>query len=195
MWMYFFKRLMHGIPVLLTVATLTFGIMHLVPGGPFDTEKKLPPEIIANIEAKYHLDKPVWQQYLLYMKQILQGDMGPSYKYVGRDVSDIILERVSRVTHAGVVRGVDHPWVGSAGGSDVRRAAEFVDRSQLYLRRHAGYFPAQFRVGGVVDSAVFASMAPATAGVVGGSEACDHARDSPWARDLPGISRGSPARQ
>ena len=51
MWMYFFKRLMHGIPVLLTVATLTFGIMHLVPGGPFDQEKKLPPEIIANIEA------------------------------------------------------------------------------------------------------------------------------------------------
>jgi ABC-type dipeptide/oligopeptide/nickel transport system permease component len=92
MWMYFFKRLMHGIPVLLTVATLTFGIMHMVPGGPFDTEKKLPPEIIANIEAKYHLDKPVWQQYLLYMKQILQGDMGPSYKYIGRDVSDIILE-------------------------------------------------------------------------------------------------------
>ncbi len=92
MWMYFLKRLGHGIPVLLTVATLTFGIMHLVPGGPFDQEKKLPPEIIANIEAKYHLDKPVWQQYLLYMKQILQGDMGPSYKYVGRDVSDIILE-------------------------------------------------------------------------------------------------------
>jgi len=92
MWMYFFKRLIHGIPVLLTVATLTFGIMHLVPGGPFDQEKKLPPEIIANIEAKYHLDKPVWQQYLLYMKQILQGDMGPSYKYVGRDVSDIILD-------------------------------------------------------------------------------------------------------
>ena len=60
MWMYFFKRLLHGIPVLLIVATLTFVIMHLVPGGPFDQEKKLPPEIIANIEAKYHLDKPVW---------------------------------------------------------------------------------------------------------------------------------------
>ncbi len=90
MWAYFFKRLLHGVPVLLVVATVTFLLMHAVPGGPFDRDKKLPPEIIANIEAKYHLDKPVWQQYLLYLKQVVQGDLGPSYKYIGRDVSDII---------------------------------------------------------------------------------------------------------
>ncbi|MDE1045201.1 MAG: ABC transporter permease [Nitrospinaceae bacterium] len=84
------RRILLGIPVLVTVATITFLIMHWVPGGPFDTEKILPPEIIANIEAKYHLDKPVSIQYLLYMKQLLQGDLGPSYKYLGRDVSDII---------------------------------------------------------------------------------------------------------
>ena len=70
MWRYFFKRMLHGFPVLITVATLTFFIMHVVPGGPFDRDKKLPPEIIANIEAKYHLDKPLWQQYLLYLKQL-----------------------------------------------------------------------------------------------------------------------------
>ena len=79
-----------GIPVLVAVATLTFLIMHWVPGGPFDSEKILPPAIIANIEAKYHLDQPVGVQYLLYMKQLLQGDLGPSYKYIGRDVSDIL---------------------------------------------------------------------------------------------------------
>ena len=84
------RRVLLGIPVLVTVATLTFFIMHVVPGGPFDTEKILPPEIIANIEAKYHLDKPLPLQYLLYMKQLLQGDLGPSYKYLGRDVADII---------------------------------------------------------------------------------------------------------
>lgn len=84
------RRVLLGIPVLVTVATITFVIMHWVPGGPFDTEKILPPEIIANIEAKYHLDKPVPIQYLLYMKQLLRGDLGPSYKYLGRDVSDII---------------------------------------------------------------------------------------------------------
>ena len=84
------RRVLLGIPVLMAVATLTFLIMHWVPGGPFDTEKILPPAIIANIEAKYHLDQPVGIQYLLYMKQLLQGDLGPSYKYIGRDVSDIL---------------------------------------------------------------------------------------------------------
>ena len=87
---YFFKRLLHGIPVLIVVATFTFIIMRMVPGGPFDEEKKLPPEILANIQAKYHLDQPVITQYLLYLKQLVQGDMGPSYKYIGRDVTDII---------------------------------------------------------------------------------------------------------
>ena len=66
--------------------------MHSVPGGPFDRDKILPPEILANIEAKYHLDKPVLEQYLLYMGQLAQGDLGPSFKYIGRDVSDILLE-------------------------------------------------------------------------------------------------------
>ena len=84
------RRVLLGIPVLVAVATLTFLIMNWVPGGPFDTEKILPPAIIANIEAKYHLDQPVGIQYLLYMKQLLQGDLGPSYKYIGRDVSDIL---------------------------------------------------------------------------------------------------------
>ena len=84
------RRVLLGIPVLVAVATLTFLIMHWVPGGPFDSEKILPPAIIANIEAKYHLDQPVGVQHLLYMKQLLQGDLGPSYKYIGRDVSDIL---------------------------------------------------------------------------------------------------------
>jgi len=87
---FFLRRVLLGIPVLITVATLTFLIMHLVPGGPFDSDKILPPEIIANIESKYHLDEPIEIQYLLYMKQLLQGDLGPSYKYIGRDVSDIL---------------------------------------------------------------------------------------------------------
>ena len=90
MFRYFFKRVLYGVPVLIVVATLTFIFMHLVPGGPFDTEKKLPPEIIANIEAKYHLDEPLITQYLLFLKQITQGELGPSYKYIGRDVADIL---------------------------------------------------------------------------------------------------------
>lgn len=87
---YLIKRLLYGVPVLFAVVTLTFVIMHVVPGGPFDKDKKLPPEIMANIEAKYHLDKPLLEQYLLYVRQMLKGDLGPSYKYPGRDVTDII---------------------------------------------------------------------------------------------------------
>jgi len=84
------RRLLWAIPVLWVVATLTFFIMHIVPGGPFDREKKLPPEIKANVEAKYHLDQPLPRQYLLYMKGLIQGDLGPSYKYLGRTVNDVI---------------------------------------------------------------------------------------------------------
>ncbi len=90
MWIFTIKRLLQGIPVLFAVIALTFFIMHSVPGGPFDRDKKLPPEIIANIEAKYHLDQPVWRQFVLYVGQVVRGDLGPSYKYIGRDVADII---------------------------------------------------------------------------------------------------------
>src|SRR3989304_1032373 len=89
---FIFKRLLWGIPVLWAVATITFIIMHIVPGGPFDEEKQLPPEIKANIEQKYYLDRPLSEQYMFYLLNLLKGDLGPSYKYTGRDVSDIIAD-------------------------------------------------------------------------------------------------------
>ena len=87
---FLFKRLLYAIPVLFAVSSLTFLIEHQVPGGPFDSEKKLPPEILKNVEAKYGLNRPVTEQYLDYLKGLLQGDFGPSYKYAGRSVNDII---------------------------------------------------------------------------------------------------------
>ncbi len=95
------RRLVWGGLVLLVVATLTFFMMHVVPGGPFDKEKKLPPEIKANVEAKYHLDQPVWRQYVLYLGGLLQGDLGPSYKYLGRTVHEIIGESFPVSIHLG----------------------------------------------------------------------------------------------
>ena len=86
------KRLFHGLVVLWVVATVTFLLLRLAPGGPFDSERKLPPEVIANLEAKYHLDEPVWQQYLRYLAAIAQGDLGPSYKYLDRGVTEIIAD-------------------------------------------------------------------------------------------------------
>ncbi len=84
------KRLLISIPVLLIIALISFILMYTVPGGPFDKEKKLPPEIKANVEAKYHLDKPVWTQFAIYIYNLVLGDMGPSYKYLGRSVKDIL---------------------------------------------------------------------------------------------------------
>jgi oligopeptide transport system permease protein len=84
------KRALSSIPVLFVVATLTFLMVRIVPGGPFDAEKSLPPEIVANIKAKYHLDKPWPEQYLLYMGRLARGDLGVSYKYVNRTVNDIL---------------------------------------------------------------------------------------------------------
>jgi oligopeptide transport system permease protein len=84
------KRALSSIPVLLVVATLTFLMVRIVPGGPFDAEKSLPPEIVANIKAKYHLDKPWPEQYVLYMGRLIRGDLGVSYKYVNRTVNDIL---------------------------------------------------------------------------------------------------------
>ncbi|MDP7557694.1 MAG: ABC transporter permease [Nitrospinaceae bacterium] len=131
---YFFKRVLHGIPVLIVVATLTFIIMRLVPGGPFDEEKKLPPEILANIQAKYHLDQPVITQYLLYLKQLAQGDMGPSYKYIGRDVTDIISDTFPVSITLGllamfVVVGVGVP----AGMWSAYRQNSMVDRVCVFV--------------------------------------------------------------
>ncbi len=83
-------RALAALPVLLVVATVTFALLRFLPGGPFDREKTLPPEILRNIEARYHLDEPVHLQYLRYLGGLARGDLGPSYKYVGRDVADVI---------------------------------------------------------------------------------------------------------
>ncbi len=103
MLVYFLRRILWAIPVLWLVATITFFIMHVVPGGPFDREKKLPPEIQANIEAKYHLDEPILIQYSLYLKGLLKGDLGPSYKYVGRTVNDVISDTLPVSIQLGLV--------------------------------------------------------------------------------------------
>ncbi len=86
------KRLLTILATLVVLATLTFFLMRIVPGGPFDSDKALPPEIKANVEAKFHLNEPLWKQYGNYMWGLCKLDFGPSYKYVGRTVGEIIAE-------------------------------------------------------------------------------------------------------
>ena len=84
------RRVLISIPVLFLVASTTFFIMRFAPGGPFVSERAIPPEILASIQAKYGLDKPLFSQYKQYLGNLLQLDLGPSYKYPDRTVNDII---------------------------------------------------------------------------------------------------------
>ena len=86
------KRMLAAIPVLWIVASLTFVMVRIVPGGPFDLDKALPPEVVANIKAKYHLDKPLPEQYIIYLQRLCKGDLGVSYKYANRTVNDILAD-------------------------------------------------------------------------------------------------------
>jgi len=87
---YIARRLLQSIPTLLIVITISFFLMRLAPGGPFDGERKLPPEIEANLLAAYNMDQPLIYQFTDYIGGILQGDFGPSFKYKDFTVSDLI---------------------------------------------------------------------------------------------------------
>ena len=89
--MYFIKRIFGIVPLLLIISMMAFLLVHLAPGGPFDKERApASPEIKRNIEAKYHLNEPVWRQYLRYLGDLLHGDFGVSLKYRNHTVNDII---------------------------------------------------------------------------------------------------------
>lgn len=86
------RRMLETIPVLFVIGTLTFFMMRLAPGGPFDKEKATTPEIRKAVEAYYGLDKPWLEQYLKVMKGYLRGDLGPDYRYPNRTVKELIAD-------------------------------------------------------------------------------------------------------
>lgn len=92
MWRYTLRRLIQGVVTVWFIATATFFAMHNVPGDPLSGEKALTEEIRANLEAKYGLDKPLLDQYVIYMRNLLQGDFGISFTQKNREVNDIIAE-------------------------------------------------------------------------------------------------------
>ncbi|MCF7354728.1 MULTISPECIES: oligopeptide ABC transporter permease OppB [Vibrio] len=90
MFKFIFKRLIEAIPTLLVLITVSFFLMRFAPGNPFSSERPLPPEVMANINAKYGLDQPVLVQYTTYLTNILQGDFGPSFKYQDYTVNELV---------------------------------------------------------------------------------------------------------
>ena len=90
MWKYFLKRLVIMLVAMFLIILLTFIIMHSIPGGPFTSNKQVSEEVEAALNAKYNLDAPLYEQFFSYLKNILHGDFGPSYKYTGKTVNDFI---------------------------------------------------------------------------------------------------------
>src|SRR5260221_6220028 len=90
MWRYSLRRLAGAIPTLFIVMTVAFFMMRLAPGGPFDRDRMLTPEIEANIRQAYNLDEPLVVQYGIYLSKLLRGDLGPSFKYQDYTVVELI---------------------------------------------------------------------------------------------------------
>lgn len=89
---YALKRILTIIPTLFAIITLTFFLMRIAPGGPFDEERPLAPSVLENIRASYGLDKPLIEQYFTYLGNLLQGDMGPSFVYRDKRVHEVLAE-------------------------------------------------------------------------------------------------------
>ncbi|MFT5808723.1 MAG: oligopeptide transport system permease protein, partial [Moritella dasanensis] len=84
------KRILEAIPTMLVLITVSFFLMRFAPGSPFSSERTLPPQVMANINAKYGLDKPVLEQYVTYLTNVIQGDLGPSFKYKDFTVNELV---------------------------------------------------------------------------------------------------------
>lgn len=90
MWSYTLRRLLATIPTLLAVITVSYLLVHAAPGGPFDSERVVSAAVLANLQAKYHLDLPPWQQYLYYLNNLAHGDLGASFRYADWSVNDLV---------------------------------------------------------------------------------------------------------
>jgi oligopeptide transport system permease protein len=103
MFRYFLTRLASAIPTLFIIITATFFLMRAAPGGPFDQEQTLSPEIMANMQAAYGLDQPIWKQYGRYIASLAHGDFGPSFKYKDFTVTELIAQGFPVTLELGVI--------------------------------------------------------------------------------------------
>ena len=109
-------RLFQAIPVLLVVVSATFFLVHSAPGGPFSADKAIPVEVLKALEAQYHLDQPLWQQYVSYLGDVLQGDFGPSFKYPGRTVNELIAAGLPATAELGLYAMLVAVIIGTCAG-------------------------------------------------------------------------------
>lgn len=113
---YILVRSLQAIPVLLAVIAITFFMIRAAPGGPFDAEKTVPPEILQKLNERYHLDDPLYVQFADYLINITQGDFGPSFRYPGRSVNELILTGLPVTLELGLYAMVFALLTGIAAG-------------------------------------------------------------------------------
>lgn len=116
MWRFIGSRLLQAIPVLFVVITLTFFLVRFAPGGPFSSEKSVVPEVKRALEAQYHLDQPLIVQYGSYLNDIAHGNFGPSFKYPGRSVNELIAAGLPATAELGFYALLVSVIVGMAAG-------------------------------------------------------------------------------
>ena len=116
MWRFISSRLLQAIPVLFIVITLTFFLVRFAPGGPFSTEKAVVPEVKKALEAQYKLDQPLLLQYGSYLGDLARGDFGPSFKYPGRSVNELIAAGIPATAELGFYALIVAVVLGMASG-------------------------------------------------------------------------------
>ena len=110
------RRLLASLPVLFIVILMTFILVRLAPGGPFDAERNVPAQVLENLNKRYHLDDPVHVQFFDYLGNLLQGDFGPSFKYPNRSVTEIIQAGAPITMELGFYALIFAVIIGSAAG-------------------------------------------------------------------------------
>ncbi len=163
MWSYAFKRTLSAIPTLLAVITVCYLLLHATPGGPFDAEIKVSPVVLANLKAKYHLDEPLWQQYLYYLGNLLRGDLGASFRYEDWTVNELVAKALPVSAAIGVGASVIAILLGvSMGIVAALKQNSVADYAVMFLGNLGHSFPS-FVVGPVLILvfAVWLRWAPA----------------------------------
>lgn len=110
------RRVLEAIPTLLILITISFFMMRLAPGSPFTGDRMLPPEVLANIEAQYNLNAPLYEQYFDYLKQLLHGDLGPSFRYRDYTVNELVASHFPTSAKLGISAFIIAVILGTSAG-------------------------------------------------------------------------------
>jgi len=196
MFAYIVRRLAVAVPTLLILVILSFILMYTAPGGPFNSERPLPPEVLANINAKYGLDQPFWKQIATYVWGVTtQFDFGPSFQFTNRSVNDIIAQGFPVTLTYGAYSFVVAVLVGvSLGVAAAIKQNTWLDYMAVGITVGAQVLP-NFVLGPIliIIFTLWLGWLPGVAGTAGNGNmwSCQSSRCRPptWRR-----SRGSPGR-